>query len=772
MSFRLEEAIQPLKADELKSIARFLNPAAKSTNIAAAKAAIQQALDKPDLLGAALQKLSKRDLYLLGLVRENGGKINGWELIARAVLLGFAAPQEKYNYRYAGVKAFVASLIAKGLLLPLTHPNYWQDGDWYSFRGEEAYLLAADERILQALLLRPAIEPEPLEYPKSPATLTRPSPFLILLELQQAFQILSGERSIPLTKDGDLNKTLLKRLGKQAPKLDMVLLGYLLRGMGLLEHKQDHLEPRDQGFWQRPVQEQLAAVLEAYGRLPGDLEGDTYRLSNLAAMRQGLVLTLALVKEPGTLKAVGQSLIERTLQYLEGSRYSGFGGEQSEWAIKSIWAWLERVLSPEGLPARLGLLSFGKNPQNQTLIARGLAYDWLENAPQATSAAPTWLIQPNFELLVYLEHLTPSVLGYLSAAELLRLDAQTALYRLTRESVYRYLEQGHKLDDLLAGLQARSAAPIPAAVQTSLGDWAHRRERLQVQAGVTLLEFENQAGRDQALGKYRGEAIGERYIALKQRLSDLALTHYRYDQVPQRVIRFEPDGRFRLSGAPDFLLRQLLELTTPEGSYYRFDPQRLGASKLNVLALLQPRLVLDAPLPEHLRLLLSIWSGSAPAPSVAETVLFQHPQAAQLAKHPAIEPLLGGMLVPGYFWVKPGKVEPLLKVLQGLHIVPGSQLVKEQEASELQTNLPTRKLREMLEQAILEARTVRLEYAEEKFGRRGWYNSGYRGAKRNANVRPIKVIYEGSAPYVQVLHEDQTTTERIRIGYITGIEVL
>ena len=108
---------------------------------------------------------------------------------------------------------------------------------------------------------------------------------------------------------------------------------------------------------------------------------------------------------------------------------------------------------------------------------------------------PSLLIQPNFDILVYLDKLTPFALTALSCADCTRVDAQTASYTLSRGSLYRALESGLPLGDLLHLLRDHSMG-VPDNVTRSLNDWASRRERLRVQEDVKLLEYATSKERD------------------------------------------------------------------------------------------------------------------------------------------------------------------------------------------------------------------------------------------------------------------------------------
>ena len=74
-----------------------------------------------------------------------------------------------------------------------------------------------------------------------------------------------------------------------------------------------------------------------------------------------------------------------------------------------------------------------------------LAASFVEIDPQ-----PAWIVQPNFEILVYIDEVAPSQMIFLDRyADRLDIQQHTAHYRLTRESVYRGLERGGSLEEFI-----------------------------------------------------------------------------------------------------------------------------------------------------------------------------------------------------------------------------------------------------------------------------------------------------------------------------------
>src|SRR5208283_4843283 len=76
--------------------------------------------------------------------------------------------------------------------------------------------------------------------------------------------------------------------------------------------------------------------------------------------------------------------------------------------------------------------------------------------PAATEHdGPAWVVQPNYDIVVYLDIVSPAQLSFLEQhAERRQAEAHTAHYQLTREAIYYGLEAGTHLNDLLATLRS------------------------------------------------------------------------------------------------------------------------------------------------------------------------------------------------------------------------------------------------------------------------------------------------------------------------------
>ena len=101
----------------------------------------------------------------------------------------------------------------------------------------------------------------------------------------------------------------------------------------------------------------------------------------------------------------------------------------------------------------------------------------------------TLIVQPNGELVVYRQGLTPSILARLARCAEWKAVGPACLMALSAESVYRGLESGLNLQDITLLLRQHGGRELPATVLDSLQRWASKRERITVYPAATLLEF-------------------------------------------------------------------------------------------------------------------------------------------------------------------------------------------------------------------------------------------------------------------------------------------
>jgi hypothetical protein len=114
-------------------------------------------------------------------------------------------------------------------------------------------------------------------------------------------------------------------------------------------------------------------------------------------------------------------------------------------------------------------------------------------------------------VIAFLDRTSPARLAFLERiAERKPSEGVTALYHLTRETVYAGLESGIKATTLVETLSTGCDYPLPDNIRQTLTDWAQRREQLSLYWASSVLEFPDQHTRDAQLAKKQlvGTPIG------------------------------------------------------------------------------------------------------------------------------------------------------------------------------------------------------------------------------------------------------------------------
>lgn len=408
--------------------------------------------------------------------------------------------------------------------------------------------------------------------------------------------------------------------------------------------------------------------------------------------------------------------------------------------------------------------------------------DWADAERELEQSGPALLVQPNFEVLVYLDLLTSGSVQALAGASLKRLDAQTATFELDRGSVTYALAGGMDVTALLDQLE-NHAMHVPDNVRGAIRDWSARRDRLQIHTGTRIIEYPDEAHRDAALAKLTGaRALAERFVLLDRDAAEPGLQsdfdhHFGVDP----ALKVRPDGTILARGSLNLSARAVLQqLTTQESRHtFRISQAALRAHKSG--AALHKLLAAQAigGIPRELEVLLQAWRRQGPAPVIAQATIFQHPDAGSWAMNPSLSGLFGAQLSPSSFLVIPGKEDRLRELLSELGVDfasdwPGGEAaisVAPAEA-ELQTGLSTRKMRELIEAAIEAGNHLELRYARERtrYSSRSFPTKS-RGAVTTSIVIPESIFYSGSTPYLLAKTAKSGADVDIRVGYIEAIGV-
>lgn len=296
------------------------------------------------------------------------------------------------------------------------------------------------------------------------------------------------------------------------------------------------------------------------------------------------------------------------------------------------------------------------------------------------SGGPAWVVQPNFDIVVYLDRVSPLQLAFLERrAERTQVHRHTAHYRLTRESVYRGLESGTTLDDLLKQLQIGSQAELPQNILVELREWDSLRERIVLHRNARLIEFSSakalQEGPAQGL---TGSVVAERFLLLDANsVSDLSgFTNIDYAHPLPNNLSVTETGIIRIRRNMDDLVTaaQLTQWANRKtDSEWQLTAKSVSTAlkpgrKLNeLLVFLKSRL--SHPLPPILEIALRSWAGENFTVELESVIILRCSQKQvfqAVIASPLLKALLRGYLLPDLLFVDPEQVETLLQHLQWL----------------------------------------------------------------------------------------------------------
>ena len=690
---RFDDFLPEIRADDLKSMVTLWGgKAAQRKDLCVAM--IRRGLADPVQVRAAVQRLDPYEYAALALIKQAGGVIDG-DMIGVALLaMGVPLPPRLFD-RYTKIsESILGALVKRGLVLADNDDNptsLYRYGGYTFFT--DARLLAAVEPVdATPFTIKPGLRPTSSTYRTAPAVA------LDIIGFLRAIDNLGG---LGLTQKDAPRVNEVRKIQRelQWPDDALVVDGLAFRGAfdGLLSAL--HYSPwlTREGDVLRltaplhdiaalDYDELIAGVLDGFLDTGGWRESgkaDGYDFYNKYFQQGRFVLTQGLKSLPTqvtgffTIDDFDQAIYARvgehfSLDYAPSRPYVPYNASPQEqkniyeeWRHKLRTKWLasERVWLEQALTGWLyflGLVEIGLEkhaPVSFRLTELGRAIFHPKLAPQPGTArtadagqppVATWVVQPNFELVVYLDRTTPSQLAFLERhAERTSAQQYIAHYRLTRESVYRGLESGATLDELLDGLRRGAHADLPQNVLVELREWAALRERITLMPREHLLELPDAAARDAVVAtKLPGRPVGERYFLLQhapaavweERLRGTALRRVDYAaQLPQCLSAGE-DGVLTLDeGYTDLLIAAQLDQWAE-----RIAPRQWGLTAARVAAAVRAgaRLTdlttflaqrLHRALPPLLGVALRNWAGRPVAVAVAGVTVLRCEHAETLA---------------------------------------------------------------------------------------------------------------------------------------------
>lgn len=208
---------------------------------------------------------------------------------------------------------------------------------------------------------------------------------------------------------------------------------------------------------------------------------------------------------------------------------------------------LRPSLAPEG-SKRQG----GKEASDGHAVRLSPTGRWLLGLADAPAVSPvfprTLLVQPNLEIIVYRQGLTPELIADLSRFAQWQTQGPACTLQLGPETVYRALEAGVGFEAILQTLEQHGTRPIPPAVIEMLRTWSNKRERLSVYASAAILEFARPEDMEAALARGLDAVRLTDRLALVPSESSIDYSHFRllgtrdYGLPPERCVEVEDDG--------------------------------------------------------------------------------------------------------------------------------------------------------------------------------------------------------------------------------------
>jgi hypothetical protein len=571
------------------------------------------------------------------------------------------------------------------------------------------------------------------------ATLVR-RPQTVALDLISILQTIEKLGGIQLTKDGRPRANDVRSLAKAMgwkddawrvdglafPAPSLAWISILWRA-GLLAQQDDVLLPREptSAFAVRPYADQvrpaLAGVIRAtdWDERGQSISGYRFYMTHaLAQMRQALLVGLTALPlataaffavddlDHEIYQRVGEDL---TLDYRAGPPYnygktaSQYQEELAAWRdkIRQQWLQVERPWFDRALTTwayTLGLVELameGSTPAALRLTDLGRALlhtDAAEpEAPVAVDGQTVWVIQPNFEIVVYLDRTSPQQLAFLERhAERIQAQQHIAQYRLTRESVYQALESGSSLAALVTTLEGAAGRPLPQNVAVDLHEWAALREQIVLHRRARLVEYADQAGRDAAAAQLNAAPVCDRFLLVTADQADqLSQTkRVNYAQPLPRCLAAHEDGLLAPVMPPeDLLLGPQLDRWAErlEDGRWRLSQTSVAAAIASGLALAELLKLLNdrlaRRLPRWLEVAVRGWAGERNGVALAEVLLLQCPDPAvfeAIVTSPRLSRYLRGVLAPDLVAVNATQAAAFREQLQWAGLAVSEELtVKE-----------------------------------------------------------------------------------------------
>lgn len=348
-----------------------------------------------------------------------------------------------------------------------------------------------------------------------------------------------------------------------------------------------------------------------------------------------------------------------------------------------------------------------------------------------TELVPTWVVQPNFDVMVYMETASTEQLAFLAQYARQQSMAQhIAQYRISRDLIYEGLQQelqkerqqnkgaGRVADEgeqeiylarLIQGLATHSRVPLPSNVVAEIRSWATLRERVTLYQKRDLLEFRDAKAREQAIaGGLTGSALGDRFLLLEKSVAtdyvtqnsrhpatqkpagqsktqkiNLRLIDYAEPPVLGSITVTERGEVTLVSDVFNLLTRSTLDLWAERigENRWQLGQPRLrevvgkGRTHTELEKFLEERM--STKLPVLLKMALRNWVAAKTSLKLGDALVLQCRNAetvAELLASPALKPYIIGILGPGTLLLKRDHLQEVEKLLSWAGVAHGGNI--------------------------------------------------------------------------------------------------
>jgi len=361
---------------------------------------------------------------------------------------------------------------------------------------------------------------------------------------------------------------------------------------------------------------------------------------------------------------------------------------QQAWWFASTGSWYANAvmvtLAALGLVerGRLGRDASDAHAFRLTEIGRAVFGAPEVEPPREPSEHRCLLIQPNFDIVAYLDQANPQtagLLGRLAEGGSAHLGPIRTL-RLTQTSVYQAEESGLDHAQIVDFLKRHSQRELPANVLRSLSDWSGKRESLSLRSRVTVLGFPSTAARDAYLNHHPGTACGTRFVlvsGLAERPAGLESSGWiiaDHSIGGRRTLEMDETGRIRSTTPVDLVQEaRMRRLAVPSSAGWQLTARSVRQA---IAGGVKPTLIvrwlrdhLAHAIPPLLTLAIDQWLGTSRPLELGDAVLLHLPDEEQfraIAQSPRLRPFLLGSAGPQWLLVKRETRKELAATLEEL----------------------------------------------------------------------------------------------------------